>query len=204
MKDFWNDRYGKSEWAYGEAPNEYFKHQLVNFKPGKILLPAEGEGRNAVYAAKMGWEVSAFDMSRSGKAKAEQLARKNGVQIDYQVGGLNEVSYPAAFFDCIGLIYAHFPAAVKSNYHKALNEYVRIGGVIIFEAFSKSHLKFSAINPKAGGPKDEDMLFSVDEIKKDFSNYDIVELVEREVTLNEGLYHIGMSSVVRFVGIKNG
>jgi len=202
MKDFWNNRYGDDKWAYGEDPNEYFKKQLSQYKAGKILLPAEGEGRNAIFAAKLGWAVSAFDQSKKGKMKAERLAKKNGVQINYQVGEFSEVKYDENYFDCIGLLYAHFPANVKSAYHKILDKYLRKGGIVIFEAFSKSHLKFNSYNAKAGGPKDINMLFSIDEIGRDFSNYEIIELVEKEVTLNEGLYHNGRSSVIRFVGEK--
>ena len=81
MKEFWNERYYENGYAYGEEANIFFKEELLKLKPGNILLPAEGEGRNAVFAAKQGWEVEAFDISDVGKEKAIQLARKNGVNI---------------------------------------------------------------------------------------------------------------------------
>lgn len=202
MKEFWNSRYRENEFAYGETPNEYFKAQLAQHKPGKVLLPAEGEGRNAIFAAKTGWDVSAFDISAEGKIKAEKLATKHNVQINYKVGGFDDLPYKEDSFDCIGLIYAHFPANVKSEYHAMLDKYLRKGGIVLFEAFSKSQLKQSAINPKAGGPKNRDMLFSIEEIKNDFNNYDIIELAEKEIELSEGLYHNGKCSVIRFVGKK--
>jgi SAM-dependent methyltransferase len=202
MKDFWNQRYADSKMAYGEDPNTFFKDQISILNASSILLPAEGEGRNAVFAAKLGWEVSAFDISIEGKKKAEKLAQKNHVKIDYRVGDLENVDYEKEYFDCLGLIYAHFPADQKSNYHKILNGYLRKGGIVIFEAFSKKHLKFSSKNPKSGGPKNIEMLFSIEEIKRDFYNCDIIELSEKELTLDEGIYHVGMSSVIRFVGKK--
>jgi hypothetical protein len=61
MIDFWNARYSAAEYAYGTEPNAFFKAQLDQLTPGRLLLPAEGEGRNAVYAAKKGWEVAAFE-----------------------------------------------------------------------------------------------------------------------------------------------
>ena len=71
MLAHWNDRYSNPEYAYGTAPNEWFKEQLTHLPgKGRILLPAEGEGRNAVFAAKQGWEVSAFDPSEAGREKA--------------------------------------------------------------------------------------------------------------------------------------
>lgn len=202
MKEFWDKRYAEKEMAYGKEPNEFLKSQLLKLEPGKILFPAEGEGRNAVYSAILDWEVSAFDISEQGKKKADVFAEKSNVSIDYKVGGFDQVVYEKESFDCIGLIYAHFPSYLKSEYHKILDTYLRIGGVVILEGFSKNHLALNSENPKAGGPKKSDMLFSMDEIKHDFFNYEIIELSEQEINLNEGLYHRGKSSVIRFVGKK--
>ena len=198
----WNDRYSKDEFAYGEQPNNYLKEQLEKLDVGSILFPAEGEGRNAVFAARLGWTVSAFDISIEGKNKAFQLAESNNVKIDYQVGELQTLNYNPEQFDVIALIYAHFPADIKSLYHKTLDKYLRKGGLIIFEAFSKKHIDYISKNEKMGGPKEIAMLFSIDELKSDFANYEIIELVEKEIELNEGQFHNGTGSVIRFVGRK--
>jgi 2-polyprenyl-3-methyl-5-hydroxy-6-metoxy-1,4-benzoquinol methylase len=198
----WNDRYSKDEFAYGEQPNNYLKEQLEKLDIGTILFPAEGEGRNAVFAAKLGWTVSAFDISVEGKNKAYRLAEINKVTIDYQVGELQTLNYSAGQFDAIALIYAHFPADIKSLYHKTLDKYLRKNGLVIFEAFSKRHIDYISKNEKIGGPKDIAMLFSIDEIQLDFVNYEIIELAEKEIELSEGLFHNGKASVIRFVGRK--
>lgn len=200
--DRWDDRYSKAEFAYGEQPNNYLKEQLEKLDTGTILFPAEGEGRNAVFAAKLGWTVSAFDISAEGKNKAFKLAEANKVTIDYQVGELQSLNYSPGQFDAIALIYAHFPADIKSLYHKTLDTYLRKNGAIIFEAFSKSHIDYLAKNEKVGGPKDIAMLFSIDELKSDFANYEIIELIEKEIELSEGLFHNGRGSVIRFFGRK--
>lgn len=198
----WNDRYSNEEFAYGTAPNNYLKEQLQKINPGTILFPAEGEGRNAVFAAKSGWEVHAFDISSEGKNKALKLAENNNAEIDYQVGELETLNYKTEQFDAIALIYAHFPAEIKSSIHKALDQYLRKDGIVIFEAFSKRHLDYLAKNDKVGGPKDVESLFSTEEIQHDFFNYEIIELEEKEINLNEGLFHNGKGSVIRFVGRK--
>ena len=198
----WNDRYSNEAFAYGEAPNNYLKEQLPKLGVGKILFPAEGEGRNAVFAAKLGWTVSAFDISIEGKNKAFRLAEKNDVTIDYQVGALEELAFEPEQFDAIALIYAHFPANIKSRYHKAFDQYLKNDGIVIFEAFSKKHLEYVTANEKVGGPKDIDVLFSIAEIQADFPDYEIIELEETVIELNEGLYHNGIGSVIRFVGRK--
>ncbi|MEO7393825.1 MAG: class I SAM-dependent methyltransferase [Chitinophagaceae bacterium] len=198
----WNDRYSKDKFAYGEQPNDYLKEQLEKLEIGNILFPAEGEGRNAIFAAKLGWTVSAFDISVEGKNKAFRLAEANKVTIDYQVGDLETLNYNAGQFDAIALIYAHFPADIKSLYHKTLEKYLRKNGIVIFEAFSKRHIDYISKNEKVGGPKDIAMLFSIDELISDFVNYKIIELAEKEIELSEGLFHNGKGSVIRFVGRK--
>ncbi|MDL2145438.1 class I SAM-dependent methyltransferase [Flavobacterium tructae] len=198
----WNDRYSAEEFAYGTAPNNYLKESLEKQDIGTILFPAEGEGRNAVFAAKLGWKVSAFDISSEGRNKALKLAESENVILDYQIGELETLHYQPEQFDAIALIYAHFPAEIKSAIHKTLDQYLRKGGCIIFEAFSKKHLDYLAINDKVGGPKDIASLFSIEEIKSDFPNYEIITLEEKEIELNEGLFHNGKGSVIRFIGKK--
>jgi SAM-dependent methyltransferase len=202
QKDFWDQRYGVKEYAYGEAPNVFFQEQLAKLSPGRILLPAEGEGRNAVFAARQGWTVVAFDQSNAGREKALKLAEKYGVTIEYLVGEFQTLTFDQEYFDAIGLVYAHFSAAAKSEYHSTLNNCLRPGGIVIFEAFSKSHLAYNRQNPAAGGPRDIDMLYSVEELRSYFPNYEMLHLQEEVVHLQEGLYHNGESAVVRMVAKK--
>jgi 2-polyprenyl-3-methyl-5-hydroxy-6-metoxy-1,4-benzoquinol methylase len=202
MKEKWDDRYGQEGFAYGDQPNNYLKDQLTKLSVGTILFPAEGEGRNSVYAATLGWKVFAFDLSNEGKKKAIQLANQYQVEINYLVGEFQTLTYNANQFDVIALIYAHFPADKKSNYHKILTNYLKPGGYVIFEAFSKKHLEYNSKNETVGGPKESGMLFSVDEIQSDFIDFEIIELSEQEIELKEGKFHNGLGSVIHFVGRK--
>lgn len=202
QKDFWDERYGARAYAYGELPNVFFREQLLKLSPGRILLPAEGEGRNAIFAARHGWEVVAFDQSNAGRDKALRLAEKYGVAIEYLVGEFQTLSFAKQHFDALGLIYAHFSAEAKSEYHRMLNTYLRPGGTVVFEAFSKSHLTYNTQNPAAGGPKNVDMLFSEEELRADFPHYEMLHLQEEIIQLKEGLFHNGQSAVVRMVAKK--
>jgi len=171
-------------------------------EPGRILFPAEGEGRNAVYSARLGWTVEAFDASEDGKNKALQLAEKNGVQISYEVKELREIQYQHSYFDAMALIYAHFPPNLRQAYHRKLIYFLKQGGIIILEAFSSAHSKFQKLNPMVGGPLASEMLFSKEQIGSDFPGFEILQLSEEEIDLNEGIYHVGQGSVIRFVGKK--
>jgi len=202
MNQKWDEKYQDHEFVYGKEPNLFFKEWLQKFEPGSILMPADGEGRNGVFAAQIGWKVTSFDLSIQGQSKALQLAKENGVTLEYIVGDLEQLHFEREEFDAIGLVYAHFSTEDKSLFHRKLNEYLRPGGVIILEAFSKNHLHFNELNPRVGGPKDIDMLYSKSEIIADFENYEVFMLEEEEILLDEGKYHIGKGSVIRFIGRK--
>ena len=201
--DFWNTRYTDSRYAYGTAPNVFFAEQLVKYKPtGSILLPADGEGRNGVYAAQQGLEAYAFDLSAEGQKKALQLAGDRGVTLDYRTGDFRELGYRKDSFDVLALIFAHFPADQQEVFNRQLGTYLRPGGLLLFEAFGSEHLHYRTANPKVGGPGAAEMLFSTDELRRTFLNYRIDLLEERTVTLNEGPFHQGTGSVVRMVAHK--
>lgn len=204
MKEMWDDRYADKEYAYGTEPNQFFKESLdlYNLK-GKILLPAEGEGRNAVYAAKKGLEVFAFDISAEGKNKALKLAEKENVKINYEVGSFFDLQLIKEKFDVAALIFAHFPPNILKKYHTKIAELIKPNGFIILEGFSTNHFELQKENPNAGGPKNINFLFSVDTIKKGFPDFEIMMLEEKEITLKEGKFHNAKSNVIRFIGRKN-
>ena len=203
MKDFWNERFSHEEYAYGTEPNVFFKQSLDQYKPkGKILMPAEGEGRNAVYAAKTGLEAYAFDISEEGKRKALELAKKENVTLNYEVGNFAELLLTQNNYDAIGLIFAHFPPEIKTQFYKKMMELLKSGGLVILEGFSKENLELKKANPQIGGPGQLELLFSLEEIKADFPSLEILQLEKCLVKLEEGKFHVGTASVIRFVGKK--
>lgn len=194
--NLWDERYSAQEYAFGKEPNVFFKSVLDTLTPGTILVPAAGEGRDAVYAATKGWKVYAVDASEKGKEKALALAKEHNVTIDYFVGDALQFEAPTPV-DCIALIYFHLPSAVRANYHASLVSHLNTGGVVCIEAFVPEQI----VNT-SGGPKTEDMLYTVDSILSDFSMLECVQCTQEETVLNEGLYHIGKADVVRYIGVK--
>jgi len=196
MKELWDTRYKSEEFIYGLEPNDFLKSYLTDVTPGKILLPGDGEGRNAVYAAKLGWDVTAFDYSDSAKDKAVRLAVLNNVQINYYTIDVESFNFNEKF-DLISIIYLHLHPTVRSNFHKRLSEFLNPGGKVLLECFSKSQIKNSS-----GGPKSPDLLYDIAQIKKDFSNYKIEMLEQTEIDINEGHLHQGKASVIRMIAQK--
>jgi SAM-dependent methyltransferase len=192
MTEFWDLRFAEPSYAYGTEPNQFFKEQLIKLPPGKILFPAEGEGRNAVFAAKQGFEVYAFDYSNEGQKKAQRLAAESKVSIDYSLASYDSVEYAEDFFDVIVLIFAHMPAQKRKEWHRKLAGFLKPGGKIILEGFSKDQLKY-----RTGGPPNLEMLFSEEELADDFEDLVPLLLNKEVVSLDEGSYHRGDASVIR-------
>ena len=197
MQAFWDKRYDQHTTVYGYQPNAYFKSKLDILTPSNLLLPAEGEGRNAVYAASIGWEVDAFDYSLVAKAKALSLAATKGVSITYFSKDISEF-IPTKQYGAIGLIYVHLSDDARIAFHRKLVNALLPGGVLILEAFSKAQLQHTS-----GGPKSINQLYSIDELTADFSDLEILEAVEMAVDLDEGIFHKGKANVVRVYARKN-
>ena len=198
MNNFWNQRYDTEEFVYGRVPNSFFAKSLEPLKPGKILLPGEGEGRNAVYAAGLGWKVDAFDQSSVGAEKAERFAREKGVQINYKACELAEFPFEEGVYDVIGLVYFHAPTPVRKLLHQKVLEALKPGGMIILEGFHSSQL-----GRDSGGPQSLELLFTREMLLEDFSSLEIELIGEVEENLDEGLFHDGPAKLIRFRGIKN-
>lgn len=197
MIEFWNKRYAEKDYAYGEEPNVFFENTIYSINEvGTALFPAEGEGRNAVYAAKLGWKAYAFDTSEQAKIKALQLAEKENVTLSYSVDSFN--SYESNLqFDLIVLCYTHVPASDRTAYFRKCIKYLKTNGTLILEGFSKNQLGLNS-----GGPKNEEMLFSKEDLKNDFSELKISFLEERETYLNEGKYHKGKAKVIQMIATR--
>jgi len=197
MKGMWDDRYSASQFVYGKEPNGFFSAELSKREPGRILLPGEGEGRNAVHAARSGWEVDAFDQSRVGRDKAHAYASEVNVQINYEVCPLEEFHFKANQYDVVALVYFHGAHTERKYLHRKAIESLKPGGRLILEAFHKEQLGKST-----GGPGSLNMLFDEEMLLSDFTGLK-PELIEKQIlTLNEGAYHQGEASVIRYTGVK--
>ncbi|MDH7515546.1 MAG: class I SAM-dependent methyltransferase [Bacteroidota bacterium] len=195
MKEKWDERFARAEYVYGTDPNVFFREILSSLQPGRILLPAEGEGRNAVYAAESGWEVHTFDFSEQARTKALALAAERRVEITYDIADLETYRFPISAYDAVGLFFVHMPPALRRRVHTACARSLRPGGTLVLEAFSKRQRGY-----ESGGPRDENLLYTVDTLVEDFSSLQCSLCEERVVVFDEGEFHRGEGCVVRFVG----
>lgn len=195
MRDFWHQRYSEPGLAYGLEPNNFLSDQVEKLKPGaRLLVVGDGEGRNGVWLAARGFQVTSVDYAEPGVAKARALADKTGVELDAQCADLDEWAWPEAEYDAVISIFVHFPSNKRAIMHRRMLAALKAGGLLIMEAFNKAQLAYPS-----GGPPLEDMLFSAELLAQDFAAARIEMLEESVVELNEGKYHVGPGAVVRML-----
>jgi len=195
-QDFWNERYSEVDFAYGKQANDFVVAQA--FQPArKILCLAEGEGRNAVYLAQQGHDVTCIDYSEAGIAKMNQLANEKGVEITTICADLAEVTLAENEWDAIVIIFGHFPPAIRQHVHPQLYKALKPGGRLILEAYRKAQIDY-----KTGGPMNPSMLYSKEELATDFQAFSTIAIEETIREVNEGAFHHGQAAVVQVVGEK--
>ncbi len=197
MSELWDNRYSSLEYVYGKEPNQFLKAELDKIIPGKILFLGEGEGRNAAYAASLGWDVDAVDYSEAGKEKAEKLAIEKKVIINYRVEDLAKFVPKQNYYDAVVLIYLHLEEELRERVSKMAIDAAKQDGKIILEAFERDQ-----INNSSGGPKNAELLYALQDVVEDFIDLDFEKLSKDNIVLNEGEGHQGKAVVIRFVGVK--
>ncbi|HSI67204.1 MAG TPA: class I SAM-dependent methyltransferase [Planococcus sp. (in: firmicutes)] len=194
----WNERYKDEKYVYGIEPNVFLKEiQPALLSAGEVLTIAEGEGRNAVFLAEQGLDVTAWDFAQSGLDKVSLLAKERGTHVDTELVDLAHVTWQPNQWDEIVCIFGHFPKEVRLKTLTGINEAVKPGGYFVAEVYSHYQLPY-----QSGGPKKSDFLYRPEELLQEFSDWRIIHFFLGEVIRNEGDLHKGLSHVIQFVGQK--
>lgn len=193
----WDERYSEPGFAYGTAPNDFLVSVADRIPQGKILSLAEGEGRNAVYLALRGFQVTGVDGSAVGLRKARTLATERGVRINTIHADLSDFAIAPNEWNGILACFCHTSPALRVALHQAAVRGLKPGGVFVLEAFSKEQLAYGT-----GGPQALDLLMSLDELKQELAGLEFLHAVQIEREVREGQGHTGLASVVQILGIK--
>lgn len=197
----WDQRYNEAGFAYGTEANDFLKEEFHKIPAGgRVLCLAEGEGRNAVFLAQKGYQVTAMDLSEVGLNKALKLASDKGVTISTQVADLAEYALGDAQWDGIVSIWAHLPEAIQRRVHAQIAPALKQGGVFILEAYTYQQTTMEGV----GGPPatQKDRFVSLEDLQSELAELEKVTGIEKQRTISEGTRHQGLSAVVQFVGYK--
>ena len=193
----WDKRFSEPGYAYGTEPNGFLVSVADRIPGGNVLCLAEGEGRNAVYLAGLGYDVTAVDTSSVGLVKAEALAHDRGVTIETVNADLEEYEIEPGVWQGIVSIYCHLPPVVRAALHERCLRGLAPGGVLVLEGFTPRQLELGT-----GGPKNRELLMELEIIRQELPGLrlEIGREIEREVA--EGKYHDGTASVVQILAVK--
>lgn len=194
----WDKRFQDAPDFYGQQPCSYLQQVLPlvpkpDGQAARALFIAEGQGRNALYAASLGWQVTATDTSAVAREQTLNKASALGLEINYQLIDTDQLDYKPQSFDLVVLIYAHTPRVISKTLHQKLIQWLSPDGQLILEGFSKDQDKYNS-----GGPPNADWRYSLQELLVDFQELTILDALEGITWLEEGAGHDGLGAVVRF------
>ena len=192
--DKWDERFASEEFVYGTKPNEFLKQNIGSLPMGKVLCVADGEGRNGVFLARNGFEVTSIDFSQEALDKADKFAIENSVNIETICSDLLKYDFGKEQYDGIISIFSHFNKNETNDLHKKYFNALKPGGVFLIEAFAKEQLPLDS-----GGPKNIDLLYDIEDIESSFPEGDFQLLKKDIVYLHEGELHDGKAVVVRAI-----
>lgn len=194
----WDKMYGDSEYRYGTQPNAFVAEQAPQLlTPGaQVLVVGDGEGRNGVWLAKQGFDVTTVDASVKGAAKSKALAAELGVTMDIRVGLFPQATADCAPFDAVVLTFVHVPPPLRPGMHQAVMQALVPGGLVLLEGFRPEQ---RTLGRTSGGPPAVPPMFTEEMLRSDFEGLEIESLTSLTVTLDEGPGHSGLAEVLRLI-----
>jgi 2-polyprenyl-3-methyl-5-hydroxy-6-metoxy-1,4-benzoquinol methylase len=193
----WDERYSSDHYLYGTEPNQFLQQNVSRLEGKKILCLAEGEGRNAVWLARQGYQVSAVDASAVGQQKALKLAQQHKVGLHYEVRDLACFDLGVEQWDGIVSIFCHLPPALRKSVHQRIVHALKPGGVLLLEAYTPRQLQLGT-----GGPQDAAMMMDAATLEAELPGLRFDHLAEVKRNIVEGTGHTGCGAVVQVIATR--
>ena len=199
--DRWNRRFSAEEYVFGTEPNAFLASQEALLARGmRALCVADGEGRNSVWLAAQGLEVTAFDFSPVGLAKATKLAERSGAKVAYHLADVDKWDWDAVPYDVVIAIFVQFTTpAQRARMFQGMVRALKPGGVLILQGYGPEQLRYGT-----GGPKQVENLYTEALLRQSFASLEILHLAAHEGEVHEGAGHDGMAALIDLVARKPG
>ena len=191
----WDRRYAERELVWTSEPNRFLVAEVSTLPPGRALDIACGEGRNAVWLAERGWQVTGVDFSEVGLEKARELAKSRDVQARWVAADLLDYTPEPRAFDLVLVFYLQVSAAHRRAIVRAVAEAVAPGGMFLLVAHDSSNLEHGH-----GGPRHPAVLYTADDVADDLEGSGLeierAETVRRPVDTPDG-ERVALDALVR-------
>ena len=193
----WDDRFDEEQYVYGKEPNKFIQTMAVNLPQKETLAIAEGEGRNAVFLASLGHNVTTWDYAPSGIRKTQLLAEEKGVSVKTVLQDLEQAKWEDNKWDNIINVFGHFPTPLRMKTLQGIKQSIKVGGLFLTEVYSIHQLDY-----KTGGPRDMDLLYRPEEFLQTFSDWKVLHFYMGEEERYEGKLHAGKCHVIQLLAQK--
>jgi len=170
QRDSWNERYRERGALWGAGPNQFVTDRTGQMSPRRVLDLGSGQGRNAIWLAAQGHQVTAVDLSDVATAQAEGIAAEAGVDVEFIAADLAEWEPPTAAFDLVVLAYMQVPEAARRTIHDKAARALVSGGQVLVVAHHLANLEHGV-----GGPPTAEFLFDETDLADDFAGFEIIE-----------------------------
>jgi SAM-dependent methyltransferase len=194
--DYWNRRFASESYIFGTRPAAFLVDN-AHYIPARsrVLVPADGEGRNSVYLAELGHRVVATDIAEEGIAKARKLSGARGVSVQFRHLDLQGWQWPEAEFEAVVAIFIQFaPPAFRDEIFAGMKRAVRPGGVALLHGYTPKQLEYGT-----GGPPVVEQLYTEELLRAAFADWELLRLEAYEPELDEGEGHRGRSAVIDLI-----
>ena len=151
----WDQRYSGPDLVWGAGPNRFVADEVAALPPGRAVDLGAGEGRNAIWLAGRGWQVTAVDFSPAGLARAARLADERGVSVEWVQADLLAWQPAPGGYDLVLIAYLHLPSAGLARVFRAAAAAVAPGGTLLVIGHDRDNIVRGH-----GGPQDPDRLYT--------------------------------------------
>ena len=155
----WDERYGGDELVWTSNPNQFLVAGVAGLRAGRAVDLACGEGRNSIWLAEQGWEVTGVDFSPVGLAKARRFADLRGVEVTWVESAVEGWTPPRDGFDLVAVLYLQLPRPDRSTALSLAASAVAPGGTLLVIAHDLDNLTRGY-----GGPQSPEVLYSVSDV----------------------------------------
>lgn len=179
----WNKKYSEREWVWSPEPTTALVETLIDLPAGQALDLGAGEGRNSIWLAAKGWQVTAVDFSSVGIEKGQQIAKKQSLDINWRCHDLEDFTAATDSFSLLIWVYVHIPNSLRQSIWTRLLSSLKPGGHFIYIGHDPAN-----IGRGAGGPQNAEVLASRDDVCSDLQGFQILEskLIERPYGTDPG------------------
>lgn len=195
----WDERFRQPGYFYGTEPSEFLKREAHHLRPGrKALAIADGEGRNSVFMAEKGMEVTAMDDSAVAIEKAKKLAAERNVEIDFRVGDITAWDWEPETYDVVaGIFFQFLTPDERKDVFDGLRRSLRKGGVLLLHGYRPDQVDYGT-----GGPPYRENMYTETLLWEEFASLEVLRLEAYDKVIEEGQGHNGMSALIDLVARK--